>query len=180
MRCVLRKNLPDRRRAFSLLEVVISLLLIAIVMVVALQTLTAATRGRTANGNRAQALLLAHELLQEILEQPYLEPDDDADFGPESGEDSDGSRAAFDDVDDYAGWSASPPQNRDGSVGPVSDQWQRSVAIQWVQPNSLCLSSPKDAGVKQVVVTVERNGAVLAELSAVVTESRQVLPSEGP
>lgn len=167
-------------RAFSLLEVVISLFLVATIMVVALEGLTASTMGRTHNGNRARALLLAHSLLEEIVAQAYLEPDDTADFGPESGEAVDGTRSTFDDVDDYDGWSASPPQNSDGSDLPIPDDWTRTVEVHWVQPNSIDVVSPSDAGLKRVLVTVQHNGMALAELSTVVTQSRQVLPTEGP
>jgi MSHA pilin protein MshD len=170
----------DRRRGFSLLEVVISLFLVGTVMVVALEALTAATRGRAHNGNEAQAALLAHALLQEILDQPYLEPDDTAAFGPETGETTGGTRAAFDDVDDYQGWSASPPEAKDGTDLPLSNDWTRKVAVQWVQPNSITVNSPTDGGLKQVLVTVQHKGATLAQVSMVLTKSRQVLPAKGP
>lgn len=169
-----------RRRAFSLLEVVVSLFLVGTIMVVALEALTAATRGRARNSNQAQAAHLAHSLLQEILDHPYLEPDDTAAFGPETGETATGTRAAFDDVDDYHGWSATPPETKDGTAVPLSSDWTRKVAVQWVQPNSINVNSPTDGGLKQVLVSVEHKGVALAALSMVVTKSRQVLPAEGP
>ena len=73
------------RQAFSLLEVVISLFLVGTIMVVALEALTAATKGRRDNGNRARASLLANSLIQEILDQAYLEPDDTATFRARDG-----------------------------------------------------------------------------------------------
>lgn len=169
-----------RRRGFSLLEVVISLFLVSTIMVVALEALTAATSGRASNGNQALAAHLASALLQEILDHPYLEPDDTADFGPETGETTSGTRAAFDDVDDYHDWSASPPESKDGTDLDLSTDWARKVTVQWVQPNSIEVNSPVDGGLKQVLVTVEHKGVVVAQLSMVVTESRQVLPAEGP
>ena len=52
--------------------------------------------------------------------------------------------------------------------------------VEWTQPNSITLSSPKDAGIKQIIVSVECDGVTLAELSMVVTNARQVLPAKGP
>jgi MSHA pilin protein MshD len=174
------KPVHPGRRGFSLLEVVISLFLVGTIMVVALEALTAATAGRTRNGNQAQGVLLAHSLLQEILDHPYLERDDTAVFGPETGETTAGTRASFDDVDDYHGWSASPPEGKDGTDLSLSSDWTRKVEVQWVMPNSVEVDSPNDDGLKQVVVTVEYKGNAVAMLSAVVTQSRQVLPLEGP
>lgn len=167
-------------RGFGLLEVVISLFLVGTIMVVALEALTAATTGRARAGNNAQACLLAHALLQEIIDKPYLEPDDTAAFGPETGETATGTRAGFDDVDDYHNWSESPPETRDGTDLPLSSDWRRRVAVQWVQPNNITVNSPTDGGLKQIVVTVEHKGVVLSQVSMVVTKSRQVLPAKGP
>ncbi|MHB8898033.1 MAG: type II secretion system protein [Thermoguttaceae bacterium] len=169
-----------RQRGFSLLEVVISLFLVGTIMVVALESFGAATRGRTRNGNRAAALLLAHGLVKEIVELPYQDPDGAAVLGPETGETAGGNRAAFDDIDDYNGWSANPPQDRDGLPLPYPDTWTRTARVQWVQPNNIGVNSPNESGVKQVLVTVEFHGVTLARLSSVVTSARQILPSKGP
>ncbi len=168
------------RPGFSLLEVVISLFLVGTLMVVALEALTAATTGRTRNGNQAQGVLLAQALLNEILDQPYLEPVDSPTFGPETGETTGGTRNAFDDVDDYDGWTASPPEGKDGTDLPLTTDWTRTVTLQWAQPNTLTASSPTDSGLKQILVTVEHKGATVATLSQVVSKSRQVLPAKGP
>ncbi len=174
------KSAHARRSGFSLLEVMISLFLVGTIMVVALEALTAATAGRTRNGNQAQGVLLAQSLLQEILDHPYLEPDDTAVFGPETSETAAGTRATFDDVDDYHGWSASPPESKDGTDLSLSSDWTRKVEVQWVQPNDMDVDASSDDGLKQVIVSVEYKGNEVAMLSAVVTQSRQVLPLEGP
>ncbi|OYW18935.1 MAG: hypothetical protein B7Z55_09750 [Planctomycetales bacterium 12-60-4] len=85
-------------------------------------------------------------------------------FGPELGEPAvaTGPRTLYDDVDDYHGWSRSPPQSRNGT--PMSDLtgWQRSVAVEFVNPSNPGSVALLDQGIKRVTVTVRRNGVTLA------------------
>ena len=170
----------SKRRAFSLLEVVISLFLVGTVMVVAMQAFVAGIAGRARNGNQAQAVLLAQALIDEILDQPYLDPDDTAVFGLESGETADGTRTSFDDVDDYHAWSASPPEAKDGTDLPLTGDWSRSVSVQWVSAGDTETSAASDVGLKRILVTVTFKNEPAASLSVVVTRARQVLPLPVP
>ncbi len=170
----------SKRRAFSLLEVVISVFLVGTVMVVALEALVAATAGRAQSGNQAHAALLAQALIEEILDQPYVEPDGGALFGLESGEAVGGTRAAFDDVDDYHGWSGSPPQTKDGTDLSLTGKWRREVSVEWVTANDIETNSATDVGLKSVLVSVECDGVPMASLSVIVTRAHQVLPLEEP
>lgn len=75
-------------------------------------------------------------------------------IGTDTGEGS-SSRTDFDDVDDYHGWSASPPQDRGGSDLVDYAGWTRSVTVEYVnpvQPGSLGTAS--DGGAKRITVTV--------------------------
>jgi|GEM_PF-6598319 len=72
--------------------------------------------------------------------------------GPELPESS-SSRADWDDVDDYEGWSASPPQLKDGT--PIADYsgWTREVAVAYVDPlDPNGLSASEDLGLKRIIV----------------------------
>jgi CRP-like cAMP-binding protein len=57
----------SQRRAFSLLEVVISLFLVGTVMVVAMQVFVSATAGRIRNGNQARGILLAQAIANRLI-----------------------------------------------------------------------------------------------------------------
>ena len=177
-----RADLPNqpKRPAFSMLEVVVSLFLVGTVMVVAMEVFVSATAGRFRNGNRAQAVLLGQALIEEILDQPYIEPDDAAAFGTESGETTGGTRTAFDDIDDYNGWSASPPEDKDGVDLSLPGNWSREVSVRWVSANNTESSADRDEGLKRILVTVTYNGEWAVSLSAVVSQARQVLPLPVP
>jgi type II secretory pathway pseudopilin PulG len=153
-----------------LIEVVASTMIVGLMAVAALNSLGAATRSSNAIGNRAIALGLADELMSEILQAAYREPSGAAAFGLEAAEPA-GPRSAFDDLDDYHGWSQSPPQYRDGSTMPDRTDWRHRVEVALVSPGDPTQTTGTDQGVKRVRVTVEYRNQVLAELVAVRTDA---------
>ncbi len=178
MRLLLRQN-PSRRhigRALTLAEAAISLVIIGVMLVAALNTVGASQATQKKMGDRNRAMLLAQDLMTEILRQHYIEPDDvAAAIGLEGGENS-GKRDRFDDVDDYEGWSTSPPQEKDGTVLNDFNGWYRSVAVSWVSPADLALAQGSDTGVKRITVTVTLNNVPLASLVAIKTNAMQFGP----
>ena len=80
-----------------------------------------------------------------------------------------GTRAAFDDVDDYSAWTESPPQRKDGSVLSDLAEWRRDVSVDLVRPANPGLLAISDQGVKRITVSVYRNGKLLGSLTALRT-----------
>jgi len=89
---------------------------------------------------------------------PYADPNQTPGFGREPTE-SAINRADFDDIDDYDGWKASPPQTKDGQAESDCDGYVRSVIVQSTNPNNFnniegdSLSKPK-----RITITVSRTG----------------------
>ena len=160
---------PTRRRGsaelaeacggLTLVEAVISVLIVAIMLTAALYTLGGTARGRLVQSKRRHGLFLARQLISEISQACYEDPesDDHSWFGPEPG-DTFLTRAGFDDVDDYATWSASPPQAKDGTALPGYEGWQRLAEI-----IHLSLAGFEDSlkQIKVVVADPEGNETVL-------------------
>ncbi len=141
-----------RRRAFSLAESLISILIVGTLLVAALNTLGASKASQRNLGLRGQAELLGRQLLAEIMSGTYEDPDETPVFGVETGEIAAG-RTAYDDVDDYHGWSSSPAQRKDGTK--VADEdWGRNVTVEYVLPTDFTTTSVSDQGVKHITVTV--------------------------
>ena len=159
------------RTGLTLVEVVISTLIVGVMTVAALNALAGATRSGVSAGNRAIALGMADQLMAEILAVEYSDPDGSAVFGLESGEAA--PRINFDDVDDFHGWNCQPPQYRDGTVMADRDDWRQRVTVQRAVPaNPLqAPSGPTDSGAKRIRVWIEYNGTVLAEQYAVRTDT---------
>lgn len=163
---------PSRPRGFSLVEATVSIVIVGIMLTAALNTVGASKMSLLGMSDRARGAMLAQDLMSEILQQAYEEPDDTVSFGRESGE-SGGSRAGYDDVDDYHNWSTKPPQNKDGTAIPDLDGWKRIVSVLQVDPADLPQSAFTDTGVKQITVTVKHHRATVATLIAVRTSAWQ-------
>jgi len=153
------------RRGFSLIEAVVSMVIVGGLFVVAMNTVGASRTRQLANAQRRTALLLAEDLMAEILQRPYADPDQMQANGPETGE-STGNRMGFDDVDDYFGWSASPPEYRDGTAIPWADGYQREVSGTWLDPNNLSQTSGTETGIKRIEVQVKYGDRKLVALYA--------------
>lgn len=160
-----------RRWGFTLVEAAVCFLIVGLMLVAALNTVGASRRTQYVTSSRSRGELLAEGLMAEILHQAYEEPPPDPPvFGVDAGEGA-ASRANWDDVDDYHGWSASPPQNKDGTVMADLAGWTRSVEVVWVNPDDLKQASAVPTGVKRITVTVRCDSLVLAARVAVRTEA---------
>ncbi|MBU0617196.1 MAG: type II secretion system GspH family protein [Planctomycetes bacterium] len=161
---------PTSRRGLTLVEMVISMVLVSVMLVAALHTVGASQLGQRKVHSRREGHLLAQDLVSEILWQEYADPVEGLDsFGLSAAEAATANRSLFDDVDDYDGWSASPPQDKTGTEYPNLDGWQRSVAVAWTDPTDFSLDVGDNQGAKRITVTVMQDGVVVAELVALKT-----------
>jgi Tfp pilus assembly protein PilV len=150
----------------SMVEGLVSILIVGVVFTAVLDMLAATKLGQSKTSYRKVANLLAHDLMAEILCQDYEDNDEAKAFGRELAEKA-GSRADFDDVDDYLEWSASPPQNKDGTEVPNRTGWRRSVDIRYADSTDITQMSVADSGIKHIIVTVAYNDVELARLVAI-------------
>ena len=144
---------PNRRGGFTLVEVVISFLVVGIMLVAALNMVGGVFRNYAITQERQQAYCLISELMAEILQARYEDLNDPPTFGLEAGESST-PRTGYDDVDDYDGWSVSPPQARDGSIMPNSEGWTRVVRVWWVNTLDPKTETGSETGLKKIEVEV--------------------------
>ena len=134
----------SQRRGLTLAEVIISTFLVGILLTAALSSVGGALRSTTSASTIADASSLASMLLEEIVILPYEDPNQTPSFGFESGESfSSGTRVQADDLDDFNGFSQSPPKLRNGVLIPGFTGWTWSVTV-----------SPRSTPVAMMVVTV--------------------------
>lgn len=149
------------RRGVTIVEAAISILIVGLMMVAALNTVAASGIRQYRAADKARARFLAQDLMAEILMQAYIDPEDSTlALGPNPGE---LTRAQFDDVDDYDGLEEKPPRNRDGTPIAGLDEWERRVEVRWVNPTATGSSSALPTGVKRITVRVYHRGNLVAE-----------------
>lgn len=127
------------------------MVVVAVMFAVALQTVGASRITQQRASLISQGQMLAESLLSEILQQNYQEAGSTYVFGREAGE-SDTIRTAYDDVDDYQGWTESPPVAKDGTALPNSANWRRTVTVEWVNPLDPQQVQGSESGAKRITV----------------------------
>lgn len=156
-------------RGITLVEAVVSIAIVGLMLAAVLNTVGAAVVTREHATEQAQAVLLAGDLLAEIMQQAYEEAGNPGSFGKDSGENI-GDRSKFDDVDDYDGWSSSPPEEKDGTAISGRTGWTRHVDVDYVVSSDLTTTTGTDTGIKRITVTV--TGKDAAEVTLVAVRSR--------
>src|SRR5690349_18095656 len=130
------KNKPRHHAGFTLVESIMSILIVGVMYVAALNTLGASRVSQATIADQRRGHELAQQLLVEIVALPYADPTTGTTtFGPEAGE-STTSRSLFDDIDDYNGWSETPPKLKDGTTISNLTNWSRRVTVEWVKTNN--------------------------------------------
>ena len=149
---------PGRsRRGLQMVEVAVASVVVATLLVAALNLLSATMRGAKVASQISLGDQLAVSMMEEIQGHTY--------GWPASVLDS--TRESFQSVADYGQWRASPPVDLKGS--PIADaSWERSVAVRPLiaDGNRLVEASTADTGCLKVTVTVKRNGKTVRELSS--------------
>ncbi len=116
----------QRQRGVNLVELVISIVIIAIACTGVLLVFAQTVRFSADPMVQTQALAIAEAYLDEILSRPLNDPSGGETGGSEEGSPSlAANRKVLDDVQDYDGLSNSPPQDQDGVVAdfaPVDGQ----------------------------------------------------------
>ena len=154
-----------RIRAFTMIEAMTAVGMVAVLLVVALNTVGASNANQYRTARRATANTLAQNLLNDIVRLDYKEATGTPLFGVESGESAQ-SKTNYDDVDDFNNWPESPPQESSGTVYNDLAGWRRSVVVEWVTLADPTVTASSESNLKRITVTVSYNGTIVATRSA--------------
>lgn len=147
---------------FSYIEVLMASIIIAVLLVSAVNLFGNLGRSRQDALDQDSAAYLVREMIEEIMEQYYQDPTIAGVFGKE-GDETGSGRSSFDDVDDYHNWSACPPQDRNAKPLAKYSRLTRSVTVRYVKSNSFTDTAAADEGFKEVTITIRRNNMVLMQ-----------------
>jgi len=146
------------KKGFTLVEVLVATILIAIGVTSLLAAMATSTQSNTAGRDLAQGSLLCQEIREWTLRLPMIDPDE-ADQGNPPGNDGSDPQTFVDDLDDLMGVTFSPPRDATGAVIADMDQWSQTINITW--RNASDISSIVTDGTSDVVyveVVVSRLG----------------------
>jgi len=113
-----------RRNGFTIMEAAISVAIVGILMASSLTAMGQIAKARRVQAERRSAYELNLQLMTEILSQYFVDPG------------SNTTRATFNGVNDYNGYTESPPTRKDGTVLSDYSSWTRSVVVTYVNPNN--------------------------------------------
>ena len=148
-----------------MVEAIFAMVIVGGMLVAALSSAAAAKTSQARLAARRQARLLADDLAAEINAMPFQEPGSVGlwPIGPGSGE-TGPDRSGFDDADDYHGWSACPPQQKDGTVLPWAAAFRRRVTVDWGHSSLPRRIVSWSTGIKVFHVRVDWRGVELVDL----------------
>ena len=135
-------------------------------MVAALQLFGNLGRSRSHLAAADLADQLALDMILEIKNKTYTDPDLPTSFGLEPGETA--PRTTFDDIDDYFNWSACPPCLPDGTPYPQAANLTRAVAVRRVAANDFTQTVGSDEGFKEIAISITRGPTLLARHTYVI------------
>lgn len=123
------------RRAFSLVEASISMLIVALMLGAGMAAMGISARDRLARAQARQGEALAARLLTEILQRRFEFPAGSG-IGRAAGTPT-SDRTAWLDVDDYADLDESPPRDRLGRTLAGTTGWRWRARVEYVDPGTL-------------------------------------------
>jgi type II secretory pathway pseudopilin PulG len=152
------------QRGMTLIEATFSVLLVGVMMVAVLSMFGGVAKSRQSLTIQQFGPALARHLMSEVLQAQYQSPTFPANWGPESDEIT-GTRAAFNDVDDYNGWTETTPKDKNGNLLPNATGWTRTVQVVYIDPaNTGGSGISTDMGLKKITVTVTSPSGIQAVL----------------
>jgi hypothetical protein len=151
-------------------EAVMASVIIAFLVVAALNAAGASGLAQYHSGERATGRFLADGLIADVVSLAYEEPGGCLALGPDAAESST-NKTSYNDVDDYNKWEESPPQDRSGNGLTELAGWKREVEVVWINPNNLNDVVGSETGAKRITVKVKHNNVMVATRVAIRTKA---------
>ncbi len=169
----MRRARTPIRRAASLIEAAVCVAIVGGLAAAAISASGQTMRAREAANDRVLAHQLATDLMNEVRGQKYYVGN--GVLGSLLVTLVGQSRASFDEVSDYDGFTNSPPTDLSGTQ-LADSQWVRTVSVYFVNASNPDSKTLLDTGIKRIDITVKKNRRVLATLSTLRTAGAEAHP----
>ena len=137
-------------RAFSIIEAVLSVAIVGVLCVSSVAVFGTIGRTRFSQSESRLGTLLAQQLMTEIMQEPFQQAGPTPGFGPRSGQ----TRATFDAVDCYDGYTAGPPASGAGTALTDYAGWTQASKVVFVAPASPDTATAATTTLKRITVTL--------------------------
>ena len=157
-------------RGFTLIEMCMAVIVVGLVSIVLVSLSALLSKSFTGVRIKNRANDLAIAAMEEIRCRKWDEltaPLKSATLGRDTGETL-GVKTSFDDIDDFNGYIAAPPQYQDGTPMPGLAGYSVTVAVSYVDA-SLNVSGTATAR-KKIVVTVKKDNTAKATLNTILSQ----------
>jgi hypothetical protein len=156
----------QEKPAFTLAEAIVGTVIVAIVIVTAMNAAGSVRRTEMSAANRAFGVRLAEELIEEIERTSYMDPATKIDdISLDAGE-AHTNRRTLDDVDDFHGLRDEPPTDTNGAAIVKASGWSRMVEVAWTRADDPMADAVTSGGRKRITVTVQYGSKIVAQLVA--------------
>ncbi|MFT5051541.1 MAG: MSHA pilin protein MshD [Chlamydiales bacterium] len=163
----------------SLIESVMAIVVLGIAIPPLMSMFTVVARHSVDQTFQDLAIIYADGLMEEIVSKAFEDPDGSAgSFGTEEG-----SRSAYDDIDDYDGLSNSPPKQLDDTDLDEISGFTRTARVENVTDTDPDTATPAGDGstdLKRVTVTVAWTGGKAGEFTLTTVRSPRTTGTNGP
>lgn len=151
----------QKRKGFTIIEATLSVAIVGILLATSLTTFAGIAKSRRVVAERRIAYALGRQLMTEIQQQYFQDPTGATTLGPDGAE----TRPTYNDVDDYNGFTETPPTNKSGKALSDYTGWTRSVVVNYVDPTAPT-TTVASSTLKQIIVTVTAPGGKKYTLTA--------------
>ena len=151
------------KSGFTLIEVLISILLIGLAVASLVAANSAFTKANGAGTDLSTAEFLIEQIRELTMLLPVIDPEtEDATFGPETGE----TLAGYDDLDDFDGITFSPPIDVDRNVLNNFAAFHQVVTVENVNDSNFeQIAADHSSNFVRVSVSVYKNSKVISSTS---------------
>ena len=146
------------KRAFTLIELLITIVLVGIVLLALIMSFHESLKSLERQKDLLSANLLSEDLMNEIRSKQYVP-------SPPSG--GSNNRVIFNDVDDYAGWSETPPKTIKGGILSNYIGFTRRVFVANVSNDFISPAPTNTAVFKRITVVVSNALMSVSNVSVV-------------
>lgn len=154
-----------RRGGFTLIETALTVTIVGVAIVAMVQLLAAGTVANVDSAELTTGMTLARNVREFSLRLAFTDPQTPSVWGIDNNE-SAANPTTYDDTNDLAGRTLSPPIDSAGRRVTGLDDWTQTVAVAAVDPDRLTTTAPNGSTpANRITVTISHRNSKVCDLT---------------